>query len=483
MKFVVVRHIVLSVIAALCVVGCAGESYPGLEYDRTVSEDIINNESGMTTPDGVPIEVYVSPQRFITATTRGLGPFIVPDSTDVISQEDSIRYSNRYQYSNFFIFAFRDTPDDQGALTYQPDYTKHSNDVNDGKVNCLVDAADKPYGMPGRLDSDHSGRIHMKRAGFRLDTTMYYGEKYRDIGYNFFVYHVDDMPLDGKMHRDETGIWYDVDLDGTRDIMVGVAPVLTPDVLDDSYAEISRNLTREERDHILNVGNYSDYAATRGIHPYVPLKHHLVRLRFLAYPADRSCDSVFIESIEIEGKHCGKLYVATPNPDAIGFRMDTMRTWIPLKEIHPTLHRDSMGVTPYILPLDTVRNHVSWIDGVSSFEWMKNEPTIIGGDMMMPEDSVYMMRLIYRQILNEKNSETGQDRINRVKASYILSAPRAKVNYDEKTEQYIYRRGYMYEINIGVFGLRQAEVNVSLGGWTDGGIIEIDDEGEFYDDE
>ncbi len=469
----------IAAFALLTLTSCAGESYPGLEYDRTVSEDIINNESGLNTPYGVPIEVYVSPQRFVTTSTRGLGPFIVPDSMETISTEDSIRYSNRYVKSLFYTFAFRDTPDDQGALTYLPDFTKHSNDKNDGKVNCLVDAGDKPYGMPGMLDSDRSGRIHMKREGFRMDTTMYYGDRSKDVGYNFFVYYVDDMPLEGRMHRDDTGVWYDVDLDGTRDIMAGTAPLLTPEVLDTAYAEISRNLTREERDHILNVGNYSDFAAQRGIHPYVTLKHQLARLRFWAYPADRSCDSVFIESIEIEGKFGGKLYVAAPNRETIGFRMDTTRTWRPLHEVHPTKHRDSLGVTPLILPLDTLRNHVSWIDGKSDVDWIKNEPTIVGADMMVPEDSILMMQLVYRQILNNIDPQTGQNSINRVKATYRLPAPQVAINFDEGRKRYLYRPGYVYNINIGVFGLRQAEVNVSLGGWMDGGTIEISDEDEI----
>lgn len=474
----VFRHIALSVLTALCVVGCAGESYPGLEYERPVSEDLINNESGMTTAQGVPVEVYVSPQRFVTATTRGMGPFDVPDPTETISPEDSIRFHNRYVKSVFYTFAFRDTPDDQGALTYSPDFTKHSNDKNDGKVNCLIDAADKPYGMPGLLDSDHTGRIHMKRAGFRLDTTMYYGEKYRDIGYNFFTYHVDDMPLEGKMHRDETGVWYDVDLDGTRDIMAGAAPILTPDVLDTTYTEISRNLTREERDHILNVGNYSDFAAQRGIHPYVAMKHQLVRLRFKAFPADLSCDSVFVESIRIKAKHSGKLYVATPNPYNVGLVLDDDRAWMDLHEKHPTKHRDSLGVAPLVMPLDTVLNHVSWTDDMEGKNWIDNPATIVGADMMVPQDSLYEMTLAYRQILNIKDKITGQYYVKHDTASYTLPAPRVEVNYDPEKKIHYYRPGFTYNINIGIFGMRTIQVAVTTEGWQEGGDITYEDPDE-----
>lgn len=466
-------------LSLLMLTACAGESYPGLEYDRSVSEDLINNESGMTGGLGIPVELFVSPQRFVTTTTRGLGPFIVSDSTEVFSHEDSIRYDNRYKKSLFYTFAFRDTPDDQGALTYQPDFTKHSNDKNDGKVNCLVDAGDKPYGMPGMLDADRSGRIHMKRAGMRLDTTMYYGNRYKDVGYNFFVYHVDDLPLEGKMHRDETGVWYDVDLDGTRDIMAGAAPMLTPEVLDTAYAEISRNLTREERDHILNVGNYSDFAAQRGIHPYVALKHQLVRLRFQAFPADKSCDSVFIESIKIKAKHLGKLYVATPNPDNIGFVMDDDRTWLDLHEKHPTKHRDSLGVIPVILPLDTVVNHVSWTDDMEGREWIENPATIVGADMMVPQDTLYNMELTYRQVLRNKNPKTGKNDIQRTTAFFTLPAPQIQMDPDAPPGHYSFHPGFIYNVNIGIYGLRKVEIMVTADGWQEGGTIYLIDEDDF----
>ena len=464
-------------LALLILTSCAGESYPGMDYDRHVSEDLINTESGITTAQGVPIEVFLSPQRFITTTTRGTGPFVVPDSLDAVTPEDSVRFSNRYTKSVFYTFAFRDTPDDQGALTYLPDYTKYSNDVNDGKVNCLVDAGEKPYGVPSMLDIDNSGRLHMKRAGFRMDTTLYYGERVKDVGYNFFVYYVDDLPLEGKMHRDASGVWYDVELDGTQDIMAGSAPTLNPDVLDTTYTEISRNLTREERNHILNVGNYCDYAALRGIHPYVILNHQLARLRFKAYPADKSCDSVFIESIEIECRNKGQLYVVTPNRTDVGLRMTDEYQWIHLFEKNPTTHPDSMGVAPLILPLDTVNHHVSWQQGMEDVNWLKNPSVTIGADMMVPEDTLYKMRLTYRQILRAIDPETGDNEIRQTTSYFTLPAPQAPVNMKDD-KKYWYRPGYVYNVNIGVYGLRPLETSVSTDGWQDGGTIYLGEEDE-----
>ena len=128
------RHITaLPLTALLLLCGCAGESYPGLTYDRVMSPDIINEESGKTGGRGIEIELYIAPDSFVMGSqpTRGLGPFIVPDTT----RSDS----NHYESTKFHVFAFRASPDDYGPLTYLPDYRRRSNDPTDQKANCLID--------------------------------------------------------------------------------------------------------------------------------------------------------------------------------------------------------------------------------------------------------------------------------------------------------------------------------------------------------
>jgi hypothetical protein len=318
----------------------------------------------------------------------------------------------------------------------------------------------------------------MKKIGnTRKDTTLYYGFAHRETGYNFFAYYMDDLPLDGKMHRDDTGVWYDVELDGTQDIMVGHAPQLTPEVLDSNYAEIVGRLPKDSRNKILNIGNYSDVAASWSIHPYINMEHKLVRLRFLTYPADRSCDSVIIEKIEIECRNKGQFYVVAPYQDNVGFRPGDERNFISLHDINPTENRDSVGIAPYVLPLDTVnRNKVLWAEGMSETNWLENPFTLIGGDMLVPQDSVFKMRLTYRQVLRNHSPQTGMYNYSRVTTLYRLPAPKVPVSIDPVTRQYVYRAGYVYNINLGVYGLRPIEVSTELDGWGNGGDIEIPSE-------
>lgn len=465
---------ILTLVTVALLVSCAGESYPGLEYDYALSDDIVNDESGKTNNRGVMIDVYLAPDSFAVGSvpsTRGTGPFVVPDTT----RQDS----NHYENSTFHIFAFRASPDDQGMLDYRPDYSKHSGDTLDGKVNCLIDGLDGRLGVASRLDMNRSGKLHFKCYDMLNDSLLYYSVKYNDIGYNFFACHLDDYhPEQNEVHRTDEGICYDIDIDGTRDLMYGSAPKLTSDVLDELIRKDNLEIDGENRNHILNIGYYSSYAAYHGVKPYVSLKHALTRLRFMAYPADETCDSVTIESIEILAHNKAHLWVVRPHTNEIGLTFEPERAYIPLMDHSATTHPDSVGALPYE-PLRTEGNTVTWKDEYAGNDWKKNPPTIIGGDMLVPMDSVFRMRLTYRQTLRNKNPITGNNIVNRMTTTYDLSAPKTDFSYDSKAGRYMYLPGHTYHINIGVYGLRAIAVNTGIEGWQDGEDIPPNDEDEF----
>ena len=467
-------HILTLVTVALLLASCAGESYPGMEYEYVLNEDIINDESGKTNDRGVMIDVYLAPDTYTmgsVSTTRGTGPFIVPDTT----RQDS----NRYEHSTFHVFAFRASPDDQGLLTYSPDYTKRSSDPNDGKVNCLVDGTNYNLGVPSRLDLNRSGKLHFKHYDMLNDSMLYYSAKYNDVGYNFFAYHLDDfVPTEATTHRTTEGICYDIDIDGTRDLMYGYAPKLTSDVLDSLIIKDNLEIEEEQRNHILNIGYYSSYAAYHGVRPYINLKHALTRLRFMAYPADATCDSVTIESIEILAHNKAHLWVARPNVNDVGLTFEPERAYVAMMDHNATTHPDSVGIMPY-QPLRTEGNTVNWQPEYEGNDWKDNPPTIIGGDMLLPTDSVFRMKLTYRQTLINKDPRTGENIVNRNTTTYDLRAPEVDVSYDERLRRYMYLPGHTYHINIGVYGLRPIVVNTSVDGWEEGEDIPPNSEDEF----
>ena len=90
-----------------------------------------------------------------------------------------------------------------------------------------------------------------------------------------------------------------------------------------------------------------------------------------------------------------------------------------------------------------------------------------------------MMELTYRQILRTYDSE-GKNKISRITAKYKLPAPKTPLCYDERTKKYIYKRGYKFNVNIGVYGLRPIEIYTTVDGWEDGGEIPISDEQAYW---
>ena len=155
-------------IAVASLVACSSESYPGIEYDPHMSEDLVNDESSMNANGKVPVNVLIGANSFsISQATRGTGPFTVPDGTDDYA-------TKHYNQAIFHIFAFRDHRDEIGKDAVTPDFTKRSGDESDIHGDCLVDGVTPLVGMVAKLDSEGDIKLHMKRISQRADSTLYY---------------------------------------------------------------------------------------------------------------------------------------------------------------------------------------------------------------------------------------------------------------------------------------------------------------------
>ena len=462
MRYIVKYIVVMIAVASL--VACSSESYPGIEYDPHMSEDLVNDESSMNANGKVPVNVLIGANSFsISQATRGTGPFTVPDGTDDYA-------TKHYNQAIFHIFAFRDHRDEIGKDAVTPDFTKRSGDESDSHGDCLVDGVTPLVGMVAKLDPEGDIKLHMKRISQRADSTLYYYNRHADKGYNFFVYHIDDfVPTAENTHRETDKISYDVEIDGARDFMVGSSPRLTPQVLYESYPDAVDKLSADERNYILNIGNYSRYAADHGIDPIVTINHLLPRIRFVCYPADPSANKVQIERITLSSRHAGNLVVASADPKDIGFSsFDDDRIDIALGERNP----DGDPSSPYV-PLTPKNNIVNWEPGMDSQNWMENGGTVIGDDLLLAPDTEYKLHIVYTQELSGINPVTGERNSNEISAIYTITAPKLEESMNPQTGEYQFMGGLIYNINIGVYGLRPLEMNVGLEGWEEGGNIDV----------
>lgn len=440
------NYMALWMMTVAVMLGCSSESYPGIDYEPEIPDALRNDESGRSTGKGLPVSLSVSGPSFqITNVSRGQGPL------------DDVANVARFKDARFYVFAFRDNPDDQGPYDYNPSYKQHSKDDN---PDCLIDDSDNEWlGMPARIGIE-SGAIHMLRKNLRVDSILYYGTRHQDIGYDFFVYHIDDVNIDDtNAHRDETGIYYDLELDGTQDIMTGHSIRFTDEVLRNNYPGYS-DLPLETRNHIMNIGNYSAYSANFDINPIIHMNHLLTKLEFYAYPADKSAKDIEFTNVEITA-HCqGRLYVV--RKDLSGLKFETNGNAEP-----KAISLKERGKDGTFQDLTPDKYKVDWKDGMDVENWINNKEARahIGNDMMLPSAETFRMKVTYRQKLK-------QDVYREVSAEYLLKAPELEESVDIITGRYSFLPSKSYAVNMGVYGGRAPVVLVGLSDWeVDGDII------------
>ena len=430
--------------------GCSSESYPGIEYEPSISDALRNDESGRSTGNGLPVSLSVTGPSFqIDNMSRGLGPL------------DDVGNTARFKNTRFYVFAFRDYPDDQGSLAYNPSFKQHSQGDN---PDCLVDDSESEWlGMPARVAIE-SGAVHFLRKNLRVDSILYFGTRHQEIAYNFYMYHIDDVNVDASnAHRDETGIYYDLELNGTQDVMTGHSIRFTDALLRENYSGYI-DLPAETQNHILNIGNYSAYSANYDVNPIIYMRHLLTQLKFYAYPADRSAMDIEFTEIQVEARYQGRLYVVSMDVDNLDFTFDDTRKFIDLMERNED---DVDKYQPY-QPLTPSRYKIQWDDTMTSDDWTKNPPVHIGDDMMLPPDASFTLRVVYKQKIH-----TSPDVYREVEANYQLKAPELEESIDPVTGEYSFLPSKSYVVKLGVFGGRTPELMVDLEGWSNGGSIVV----------
>lgn len=510
----------LTLLAVILFWGCSSESYPGLEYENP--EAILNGE---TPPDsvGLPIHVYVNEQATISLSassaareadvTRGVGPFQIDEDEDIQkkkdlgtwSEEDEQLMKLRRDTTTFYIFAFRDrkasqlygNDPDTKRLLDEPNLHNWYQIANKNipgnvtgqdaqRLDCLIDGYDYNFGMPSTIDEETQLKMKIPES-----SPLYWSE-YQGVSYNFFAYSVGDINRGeadhiqwGTPHRDADSIWYEnFALDGSQDLMAGYAPIITDDLLNTRYKHIE--LTDGERKRILNDGNYTTFSAHRNIEPEIDLKHLLTRLRFRMLPGDSTATYTTVDSIFATTPYKGNLVVAVNNVeklDQIGFKPNLNELADLYLHEKPKVDEDG-----HLLPADTLgidsegQHSVPW----SSDYWIRNaageiigkkalnqrgDPVPLGDALLIPESEEIVISI--------KSTYKKEER--KFRSRYVISAKdqagEDKTNtkyYDPVTDTFRFKRGYIYDITLVVYGLQDIKVTANIEHWNDGGEIYVD---------
>jgi len=441
--------------AALAVLESCSESYPGIDYDKTQGKTGIENQDEWT--DKTPILVFVNEQNIFTVKTRGLGAF---ENNDTVNP---IRLAN----STFYVYAFRDGYSTSGHEELQEQTDFRRSRYNDPNISgyaidyenrhCLLDGINYDEGCSMKLHANGSGRLDYVEYE---DNTPTYGD-YGDVPYNFFAYYMDDAKIN-RTNRKEKGISYEVEIDGTQDLMCGYAPNLTEELkkgASSPYWGVWKTLKEEEQNQILNIGGYSLQSAHRGIHPMVNFKHQLARLTFTAYPGDETASNVILRKVEVESRYKGTFTVASRDLSDIGIKFDNERRALSLREA-------SDGVNP-CEELNTYE--VTYDDSMKDIKWYERPSVKVGSSLLVAPDTLYTLNLYWSEWIVRKEGEEPAlvEHTNPIK--YALKVDGG------------FEAGVEYPIMIAIYGSQPIQVFANVEGWKTGEPIHLDDPGDYDD--
>ena len=460
--------------AAMLLATSCNASYPGLDYEPN-PDDMPKNDEDITA-DKTPIKLYTNnPGYFsLVSDTRGTGAFEEGNMT-------------KYLDGTFHVFAFRaDNPGGQGVLTETPDLSRSayspnketSNDPN--HTSCLLDGESYLLGMPFKFEND----VFTSTLGSlskQVNYDLYWSDRYQDVGYNFFGYHIDDFtPTDGNTERTPDHIAYNIELDGYRDILLGHADGIEEADFEEGgiYGKDKiQNLTDTDRKKILSTpGFYSTYAAHRNINPIIRMKHQLVLMKFKAYAGAESARRIRITGVSVYAPTKAKMYVATRNVDDCRMEFDYSGkdnneafNWKELQLSEDGYTRDAEGnvvaVGAYPGKLKDGGYTVEWDDSwTASTPADARNPQQLGAGILLPPAESYKVTLKYD--FNEGTEANPNWKEH--ETEYKVSP--AKKSIDDKPT---FEAGYLYNINIAVFGLEKIEMGGSVQSWEYGGNVDI----------
>lgn len=457
-----IKHVVYSLTMA-SLMACS-QSFPTLTFEETSGtlEGLNNDEQ----PVKVPIMLFVNPQEFFSVTaTRGMGVFPPEDPADITK-------------GTFYIYAFRSGYNRQGTvLRDMPDLTQtayangRAHDTDN--ANCLLDGNNYLLGAATTLLPKASGELQFKPADDsqyfenETDQEYYYSSTYQEVPYNFFGFYIDDLAVNSSnTHREKTHIWYDLTIDGTQDLMCGMAPELnsipnnaktgdTRTVLETRYEKQFKALSDVEKATIRNIGGYSTFAAHRKIQPSIDIRHLMTQLKFIAYPAGESANDIIITGIDVKCQNKLRMTVATQDPEQypIGIEAYDASSYLKVVTSDPDEMEDRKG---YIVP---------FTDEMVGKEWFERDFVEIGNPIILPPKDNFDIVIHAAQRIKTKEGEPPTVQTFTMEKNIRLTE-----------EGKSFDAGYCYNIRMAIYGRQQIDIYTSIEDWKEGGDVMIDDD-------
>ena len=290
---------VLALVCLFFITAC-GNLYTGEEelFNPDADPDVLE--------ESVPVMVAFSdPYYNILPTGRGIGK-IDPQDTCFIDKMNPVDKDGKPlpddEHPHFFVYAFR------------KNYPYYITRAEDPKV-CLVDGSCGMQAAYAENNPQEYLKGHGKWANYRgngsfvnwpFDDKLYYpnGKDEQHISYDFFAYFFDDAAC-GEITRDDDQISFPVKVDGSQDLMCGMAS-LTPEQL-----ETIDMMESEEDRHAIKQFHYSAFSGRRNVWPIFHMEHQLAYIKVNLIAGNAYGDSVLVHDIRLETHTEGNFVVAS----------------------------------------------------------------------------------------------------------------------------------------------------------------------------
>ncbi len=417
-----VKKFIYAFIFGIALCGC-NESFTGLDYIKPIDPD---NPPSEITSDKIPIMTAVHDPFYMTVS-RGVGAFDNEEWKK--SQATFYVYSfltNNYKYS--------------GKIDYTSRYTVESANQTE-PMQCLIDGKDGK-GAPTYIHENNM-------LAFKENSEYFYSQNFQDYKYNFFTYHIDNAK-GGIPVRQKDKIYMDIKIDGTQDIISGIA-LPTEKQLD----ECSNNFGGEEDKWFLsNVLNgellYSTMSGHRKFFPVFDIKHELSYFTFKMRGDETMSAPLYVKDIYVKAHTDWRFTVAADNLDEVGLSIPEGKT-----EKLEILHLCDVAKPGETL--DGTKNWMEYTDVLLTAE--DTEFRSIGSGMLLPPRERYDLYIVC-----ESTTQDGKKRT--YKARYNLQLE------DGQT----FEAGTHYTINMHVYGYQQIDMYLGNMKWKLASEIIIDED-------
>ena len=210
-------------------------------------------------------------------------------------------FDNEEEWANAIVnvYAFY-TPTETEGAPEAVDYSERMDSHDEEKVYCLVDDTDND-------NEGHGKQARLSRSSllqWENGDVVYYNSTYPQYRYRFFAYYLGNAEVT-KLERDSVRVIYDIEIDGTQDLMCGCA-----------------TLTDKQKERFGSLSNpYSANTGVLGLFPTFKMKRQLASLHFVV--KEDSAEGTSIEEIVVTAPYRGQFVVAAADEKEMGITFDT----------------------------------------------------------------------------------------------------------------------------------------------------------------